>query len=1215
MSEQLFTGEITLIKIQDGTDGASVEGFQEFYLLKSDAGVPMRPDAYYNDGGVLRPCPIDDIIKLGWSTEYPQDKFGPDYPYIWNFTRTTYGNNKISHSEAVIASYWAASPGVKAQYAINPSATWEEVYDESKHNYIRFSYDGGETWTPEEGIRIKAKVEIDENAVTFQPTATYDEIVLYMDSETNNIIASPQTITFQMQKQYLGLVELVDLDSEGDKEKGTYKPTITCELNNYSDLSQPIVLTDIIKEISAKGEPVIVYDYNNDLIDFNFGVFYEGIKAVVLEAESKGEYRPTEREQLYLRVKNIIEGIESFLVFTIGLSTSDGIQSNYQKKCPIRYATNYDLANFSVHAHGITQAIRNTKLFFDVEGLTLTNGGIRINATEYKRADPQPTAENFSQKNYYIEVEGGYREFAEYSPDITYWIKGESGDVFSVGQDGTLFLKGSGTFSGSIYATDGVFSGKIQATSGSLENLTVNGEISIATKETDTVGIKIRGQYVPLVGSPVSGKTYYYFDEKKQEFISHVPGPGTENAIRLYDLAERPGIESTNFNLNNETKEFDQGFYLDPIEGKIWAGSIALGKGAFIHDKMIFGVDEESTRGVISNPEKYKGVFIEAFDKVILPDNNYEVLSVLRVTTGGQIRLGPKLNSDSNEEEDDNLSNAIILDGPDASIRTKDYSEGLRGWRIGADNAEFNSVTVRGTFRTSVFEYDKVSAVGGAILVRPSALIARAEFANEERTRIKLYLDSKLIDFVVPTEAARQEALAKGYYFRIGTNDVSNIGESGASGSAVHLRGKEAYVWVDETPSSFATDAEKIVEIRKFNGSLEFTQEDLNSFGDAVLISYGQVGEIGIGLNSQCAATALPPEAISVFETGLITTSNGSADLQEKPRIILGKISKAMEQECGLTGYGLYADNVNVKGELTSRTEYLYSGINSNSQVYAEDIEGLEGLGFTEYELDMSEKQKPGSKKQRLDQLTDKQRRKREERKIILWGGADISGSTDKYESYQAIRQAPFRVDLKGRVFASEGEFSGKISGSDIYASNLYATTIYGYDREDKKDAALTIRDAERGIVFQGAVQRTADGAEYETFMSLSTSEMLLNVFLKANKGLETPTLSITKHLAIGNSRIRLGADKDNKKDLSILYKRDWDLEGSPLYELIRFKGETADELKGTPSDNWSVGTYVYEAIHLQGEIYFGEDQAMEYKKVVQENTQKIIGYDLYIKS
>jgi hypothetical protein len=39
-----------------------------------------------------------------------------------------------------------------------------------------------------------------------------------------------------MEKQYLGLVELVDLDSEGNKEKGTYKPSLTCKLNNYSNL-------------------------------------------------------------------------------------------------------------------------------------------------------------------------------------------------------------------------------------------------------------------------------------------------------------------------------------------------------------------------------------------------------------------------------------------------------------------------------------------------------------------------------------------------------------------------------------------------------------------------------------------------------------------------------------------------------------------------------------------------------------------------------------------------------------------------------------------------------------------------------------------------------------------------------------------------------------------------------------------------------------------
>ena len=101
------------------------------------------------------------------------------------------------------------------------------------------------------------------------------------------------------------------------------------------------------------------------------------------------------------------------------------------------------------------------------------------------------------------------------------------------------------------------------------------------------------------------------------------------------------------------------------------------------------------------------------------------------------------------------------------------------------------------------------------------------------------------------------------------------------------------------------------------------------------MIGYGEVGDIGIGLNSQEATTTLPPEAISVFQTQIeYNEVTDETELQELPRIVLGKISENDEERFGLTGYGLYADNVNVKGELTSRTESLYSGINSNSQVF-----------------------------------------------------------------------------------------------------------------------------------------------------------------------------------------------------------------------------------------------------------------------------------------
>jgi hypothetical protein len=62
---------------------------------------------------------------------------------------------------------------------------------------------------------------------------------------------------------------------------------------------------------------------------------------------------------------------------------------------------------------------------------------------------------------------------------------------------------------------------------------------------------------------------------------------------------------------------------------------------------------------------------------------------------------------------------------------------------------------------------------------------------------------------------------------------------------------------------------------------------------------------------------------------------NGRVELREEPRIILGKIDGNLAKTLDLEGgYGLYADNVNVKGELSSSTNKWYSGINSNSKVY-----------------------------------------------------------------------------------------------------------------------------------------------------------------------------------------------------------------------------------------------------------------------------------------
>ena len=166
MAQNTYKGEITLIKIQDGQDGASVFKIYDFYRLgQISTEPPGVPESSYA---------IDQILQEGWSETVPSG-FGEDYPVIWNFKRTEYSDGKIEHSEAVIVSFWATAPEVLAKYSATQESDiskWEDVYDDARHNYIIFSYDGGETWTPEGGIRIKGKVSVDEEAVIYNIIAS-----------------------------------------------------------------------------------------------------------------------------------------------------------------------------------------------------------------------------------------------------------------------------------------------------------------------------------------------------------------------------------------------------------------------------------------------------------------------------------------------------------------------------------------------------------------------------------------------------------------------------------------------------------------------------------------------------------------------------------------------------------------------------------------------------------------------------------------------------------------------------------------------------------------------------------------------------------------------------------------------------------------------------------------------------------------------------------
>ena len=85
---------------------------------------------------------------------------------------------------------------------------------------------------------------------------------------------------------------------------------------------------------------------------------------------------------------------------------------------------------------------------------------------------------------------------------------------------------------------------------------------------------------------------------------------------------------------------------------------------------------------------------------------------------------GWKINSTSISSTPTSSSMPSIVLNANGMIYSSNYVNGVEGWRIDSiGNAEFNSAIIRGKIQSAVFEYDKVSAIGGKMMVKPASVI------------------------------------------------------------------------------------------------------------------------------------------------------------------------------------------------------------------------------------------------------------------------------------------------------------------------------------------------------------------------------------------------------------------------------------------------------------------------------------------------------------
>lgn len=167
----------------------------------------------------------------------------------------------------------------------------------------------------------------------------------------------------------------------------------------------------------------------------------------------RSEFSTNPIDDIRSEIKEILEKLGSVLskesntfVFSIHSSEAD-VQGDFpvlgKSEVSFEWGLSEDLMNFAVNAADITASIDKSALKFSADGLLIKNGGLII-VHEHSDEDTGITTQD--KVLYFNEM------------------------------DGTLYIKGSGTFGGELQAASGTFKGELQAATGSF-----SGELQAAT--------------------------------------------------------------------------------------------------------------------------------------------------------------------------------------------------------------------------------------------------------------------------------------------------------------------------------------------------------------------------------------------------------------------------------------------------------------------------------------------------------------------------------------------------------------------------------------------------------------------------------------------------------------------------------------------------------------------------------------------------------------
>lgn len=531
---------------------------------------------------------------------------------------------------------WEGSNNYSSWEPLGNGDTYIFSYEEHKNSFdsngiyfVKVTYmdENGEKYSSSFTI-TKIDIAAGNSTTVYEIELNEYEIFKYIDS-ANFLTISPGIITSKGLIKNEGETQYLtnnDIDFNVYLKDSNYAES---ESNPYSNEEGWILLNQQIPDIPENSEPISFYNMiDSPLAQFfsfnDIGTIYNIDVDSLIHNDLSDNFSET--------IKQIL--LDNNTTIKIELIDKSKLLSYAIQIVPITFGTSKDMASFTLTNTGITAAIQNSTMEFSAEGLTIYNSGFQI-----------------------------------ISKDET---------VLNVDTDGNLQITGiinatDGYFHGSIDAVSGSFTGTVNAKDGFLENLTIQGLLSLNN---------------------------IYIDGRKTII---------ENELIIDN--PRKGIYSNDFLLNDS-----EGFFISD-NGNIFASSITLGENAEIQKYINIGgcwiFNPEAYNSLSDSVKEQSNVSVGDFIVINYNTMNSEgetlTQTALAINKNGSLKIGSE-------------DTGLIINGVSESIESLNYNES-QGWRIDSNTAVFNNIIARGSIKTSVFEYGETQTIGGVVIVRPSSII------------------------------------------------------------------------------------------------------------------------------------------------------------------------------------------------------------------------------------------------------------------------------------------------------------------------------------------------------------------------------------------------------------------------------------------------------------------------------------------------------------